>query len=105
MLEYNQNLEYGSNNNLTGKDKANDPTLQRLPELNLHLYQTQLLDTPLTIEGSSQLASFWREYGTTGSRFDIHPRVGWPLHFDYGSIIPKGRGAQHELFCATVRRG
>ena len=89
LLEYNQNLEYGSNSRLTGKDKDDDPTLQRLPELNLHLYQTQLLETPMTIEGSSQLASFWREYGTTGSRLDIHPVVGLPLHFEYGSVIPK----------------
>ena len=89
LLEYTQNLEYGSNNNLTEKQRAFDPTLQRLPELNLHLYQTQLLDTPLTVEGSSQLASFWREYGTTGSRFDIHPIIGLPMHFEYGSIIPK----------------
>lgn len=89
LVEYNQNLEYGSNNKLTGKDGDDDPTLQRLPELNLHLYQTQLLDTPLTVEGSTQLTSFWREYGTTGSRLDIHPVVGLPLHFEYGSVIPK----------------
>lgn len=89
LLEYNQNLEYGSNNKLTGTDRDDDPTLQRLPELNLHLYQTQLLETPMTIEGSSQLASFWREYGTTGSRLDLHPVVGLPLHFEYGSVIPK----------------
>ncbi len=89
LLEYNQNLEYGSNNKLSGKDRADDPTLQRLPELNLHLYQTQLSSTPLTIEGSSQLASFYREFGTTGARFDIRPVIGLPLHFQYGSIIPK----------------
>lgn len=89
LVEYTQNLEYGSNNNLSSKDRANDPTLQRLPELNLNLYTTQFFQTPLTIEGSSQLASFWREYGTTGSRIDIHPIAGFPLHFAYGSVIPK----------------
>lgn len=90
LVEYTQNLEYGSNSKLSNKGKEDDPTLQRLPELNLHLYQTQLLSTPLTIEGSSQLASFWREYGTTGSRLDVHPVLGLPLHFEYGSVIPKG---------------
>ncbi len=90
LLEYTQNLEYGSNNNLSNHDRDDDPTLQRLPELNVHLYQTQLLDTPLTIEGSSQLASFWREYGTTGTRLDLHPVIGLPLHFEFGSVIPKG---------------
>jgi len=89
LVEYTQNLEYGSNNLLSDRDKADDPTLQRLPELNLHLYQTQFSASPLTMEGSSQLASFRREYGTTGTRFDIHPIAGFPLHFEYGSIIPK----------------
>jgi LPS-assembly protein len=88
LLEYTQNLEYGRNNKL-GKDRADDPTLQRLPELNLHLYQTQLMQTPLTVEGSSQLVSFWREAGTTGTRFDIRPVVGLPLHSIYGTVIPK----------------
>jgi LPS-assembly protein len=90
LAEYTQNLSYGSNRKGSGKGRENAPTLQRLPELNLHLYQTQLLSTPLTIEGRSQLTSFWREYGTTGSRLDIHPVLGLPLHFEYGSVIPKG---------------
>jgi LPS-assembly protein len=89
LVEYTQNLEYGSNSNLSGKDRDDDPTLQRLPELNLHLYQTQIPGTPLTAEGSSQFASFWREFGTTGSRVDIHPVFGLPMHLKYGSVIPK----------------
>ena len=90
LVEYTQNLEYGSDNNLPNRDSDDNPTLQRLPELNLHLYQTQLLDTPMTIEGSSQFVSFWRERGTTGTRIDVHPILGLPLHFEYGSVIPKG---------------
>lgn len=89
LVEYTQNLEYGSNNKLPGRRRSNDPTLQRLPELNLHLYQMNLPSTPLTLEGSSQFAAFWREYGTTGSRFDVHPMLGLPLHSAYGSLIPK----------------
>ena len=90
LVEYTQNLEYGNDNNLPNRDSDDNPTLQRLPELNLHLYQTQLLDTPMTIEGSSQFVSFWRERGTTGTRIDVHPILGLPLHFEYGSVIPKG---------------
>jgi LPS-assembly protein len=89
LLEYTQNLEYGSNNLSEQHDKGHDPTLQRLPELNLNLYQTQLFSTPLTMEGSSQFASFWREYGTRGSRIDLHPVMGMPVHLGYVSIIPK----------------
>ena len=98
LLEYTQNLEYGSNSRLTGRDRDDNPTLQRLPELNLHLYQTGLMETPLTIEGSSQLTSFWREFGTTGSRLDIHPVVGMPMHFAYGSIIPKAGARSTSYF-------
>lgn len=90
LVEYTQNLEYSSDNNLPNRDSDDNPTLQRLPELNLNLYQTQLLDTPMTIEGSSQFVSFWRERGTTGTRIDVHPILGLPLHFEYGSVIPKG---------------
>jgi LPS-assembly protein len=89
LFEYTQNLEYGKNNLSEGYDKDRDPTLQRLPELNLNLYQTQLFSTPLTMEGSSQFASFWREYGTRGSRIDLHPVLGMPVHLGYVSIIPK----------------
>lgn len=89
LVEYTQNLEFSPNNKLPERRRSNDPTLQRLPELNVHLYQTNLPSTPLTLEGSSQLAAFWREYGTTGTRLDVHPLLGLPLHSEYGSIIPK----------------
>lgn len=89
LLEYTQNLEYGSNNKLANRDRSNNPTLQRLPELNLHLYQTEIPWMPFTAEGSAQMTAFRREYGTEGTRFDIHPIVGWPLHLPYASIIPK----------------
>jgi LPS-assembly protein len=89
LIEFTQNLEYSSNNRSTNKGKDDNPTLQRLPELNLNLYQTEITNTPFTMEGSSQFASFWREYGTAGSRFDIQPVLGLPLHFKYGSVIPK----------------
>lgn len=89
LVEYTQNLEYGSNSKLDNHDSDRDPTLQRLPEIDINLYQTSIFNTPLTIQGMSQAASFWRQYGTTGSRLDLHPLVGYPLHFGYGSIIPK----------------
>ena len=89
LFEYTQNLTYTSNNNNPGMGHAHDPTIQRLPEIDLNLYQIDLPAGPFTLEGSSQLVSFWREYGTTGTRVDVHPLLGLPLHFDYGSVIPK----------------
>ncbi len=89
LLEYTQDLTYTNNNKLPNQDHDHDPTTQRLPELNLNLYQVGIPSTPLTLEGSSQMVSFWREYGTTGTRVDFHPVLGLPMHFAYGSIIPK----------------
>ncbi|GAB1409409.1 LPS assembly protein LptD [Desulfovibrionales bacterium] len=89
LLEYTQNLTYGNNNKNSGMDHSSDPTIQRLPEVDLHLYPVSLPTTPLILEGSGQFVSFWREYGTTGSRIDAHPVISFPLHVEVGSIIPK----------------
>lgn len=89
LLEYTQNLTFSNNNKNPRSDHAYDPTTQRLPEIDLNFYQIGIPATPLTFEGTSQLVSFWREFGTTGTRLDFHPILGLPLHFDYGSVIPK----------------
>lgn len=89
LLEYTQDLTYTDNSKLVDHNQKFDPTLQRLPELNLNLYPTQIAQTPLTLEGSSQFVSFWREYGDTGLRLDVHPVLGLPMHSRFGSLIPK----------------
>ncbi len=89
LVEFIQNLEYGSNNDNPGMTKDRNPTLQRLPQLDAYLYQTELGDTPFTLEGEAQLVSFWREYGTTGTRLDLHPTVGLALHEEWFSFLPK----------------
>ncbi|NLY42302.1 MAG: LPS-assembly protein LptD [Desulfovibrionales bacterium] len=99
LLEYTQNLTYGNNNKNPGMDHSADPTIQRLPEINLHVYPVSLAATPFTFEGSGQFVSFWREYGTTGTRFDVHPIISFPFHVEFGSLIPKAgwRGTTYFL--------
>ena len=83
-VEYNQNLNYFNT------DPNKDPTLQRLPQVDLDLHQTQLLDTPLEWEAQNQAIYFWRRKDDTtmGSRLDMHPRVSLPLQSAYGTLTP-----------------
>ncbi len=84
QFQYTQNLRY-MNDNL---DSENNPTLQRLPELNFDFYKQSLFKSPLEWEAQNELTYFWREKGSTGTRLDLYPGLSLPLNSDYGSIIP-----------------
>ncbi len=83
-LEYTQNLAFANDN----RDSSLDDTLQRLPQLEYDIYRTALGTTPLEWSAENELTYFWREYGTTGSRLDLRPRLSLPLESAYGSLIP-----------------
>jgi LPS-assembly protein len=83
-LVYTENLAYMNDNNPGDRN----PTVQRLPELTAFAYKQALFETPFEWEGGSELAYFWREYGTNGSRLDLHPRLSLPLASSYGTLIP-----------------
>ncbi len=85
QMEYTQNLQY-MNHNLSS---SKNPTLQRLPEINLDFYQSRLFSTPLQWEAENQMTYFWREFGTTGVRTDLHPQFSLPINNAYGTIIPR----------------
>jgi LPS-assembly protein len=84
-IEYDENLKY-RNNNL---DEKYNPTVQRFPEINYDLYRTDIPGTPLEIESDNQAVYFWREYGTRGTRVDVHPRLSLPWNTDFFTITPK----------------
>ncbi|WP_462324755.1 LPS-assembly protein LptD [Desulfoplanes sp.] len=86
-LEYTQNLAYFNDN--SDKDPALNPTLQQLPEINFNVYKHQLASTMFEWEATSQYTYFWREYGTKGSRLDVHPKISLPLRSGFGTVIPK----------------
>lgn len=85
QLEYTQNLNY-MNDNLPA---STNPTIQRLPQVDLDFFQSRLLSTPLQWQAENQMTYFWREFGTTGVRTDFHPQLSLPLTNAYGSIIPR----------------
>ncbi|WP_461211088.1 LPS-assembly protein LptD [Desulfocurvus sp. DL9XJH121] len=82
--QWTRDLNYQNGN----REHDKDPTLQRLPELHAYVWKDQFLDTPLEWELDSSAAYFWREYGTKGSRFELHPRVSLPVAFQGVSVIP-----------------
>ena len=84
-LVYKDNLSY-KNDNLPGSE---DPTVQRLPEINLDLYRSRLGNTPFELEAANEGVYFWRRFGTTATRLDVHPRVSMPLQGGWGRIIPR----------------
>lgn len=69
-----------------------DTTVQHLPELNLYLQQGRIVDSlPLEIQASAQVANLYRREGTSGTRFDISPRIILPISGKYGSLISSAR--------------
>ncbi|MDZ7760227.1 MAG: LPS assembly protein LptD [Desulfovermiculus sp.] len=85
QLEYTQDLKY-INDNLSS---SQNPTLQRLPQIDLDFFQSRLLSTPLQWKAQNQMTYFWREFGTTGVRTDLHPQISLPASNDYGTVIPR----------------
>lgn len=83
-VEYNQNLDYYRDN------PDENPTLQRLPQIDLNFHRSDLLDTPLEWEAESQAVHFWRrkDNATKGGRLDLHPRLSLPLQSAYGTLTP-----------------
>jgi LPS-assembly protein len=78
-------------------DAFNEP-YRRLPRIAFDL------DRPLGLRGlrlqlDSELVYFDREVGTTGSRFDIYPRIEWDIGTNWGYIRPSAgyRYTSYEL--------
>lgn len=85
LAQYNENLLYRNGNN----PSSEDPTLQKLPQVNAYAFKNKLFGTPLEWQGEFQGDYFWREYGTTGGRFDIRPELSLPVSAAGITFIPR----------------
>lgn len=83
-MHYTQALQYWTDNNPSNEN----PTLQRLPELSLDFYKTNIGETPFELEATSNAVYFWREKGTTGTRAEFFPRLSLPWSTGFGTITP-----------------
>jgi len=84
--QYLQDPSYGHGN----ASQSTDPTVQTMPEFSGYLYKDRIPgmeSVPLEFAADVNAANFWRNYGTTGSRYDIHPSVSIPLNGSYGYLI------------------
>lgn len=87
MVQYTQPVDYGHGN--TSLEYA--PQLQKLPELSGYLYKDRLPgleNLPLELQADLVYTNYRRNYGSTGGRFDFHPKLSVPLESAYGAVIP-----------------
>ena len=61
--------------------KANDETVQRLPELGYKIVENRLYELPVFYSLNSSATNFWRETGKTGQRIDINPKLKGEINF------------------------
>ncbi|CCO23617.1 Organic solvent tolerance protein [Maridesulfovibrio hydrothermalis AM13 = DSM 14728] len=85
LAQYNDNLLYRNGN----RPASDDPTLQKLPQVNAYAFKNNFFGTPLEWQGEFQGDYFWREYGTTGGRFDIRPELSMPVRAGGITFIPR----------------
>ncbi|MBW1710410.1 MAG: LPS-assembly protein LptD [Deltaproteobacteria bacterium] len=58
----------------------NEDTLQRLPRINLDMPRTVVAGTPFFFKMDSGYTYFKRGSGSQGNRWDIYPRIYWPMN-------------------------
>lgn len=58
---------------------SNDETVQKLPQISFNAHPQSLFKTPIFYEGSTSYSNFWREKGVGAHRWDILPRISYPL--------------------------
>jgi LPS-assembly protein len=92
-VQYTQNLAYWNGNNKS----SDDPTLQKLPELNFFAFKDRVGESPVEFEGGATYDYFWRQSGTTGHRLDTQPTASLPLSSRYGTVIPRA-GVVHTMY-------
>lgn len=96
---YEQNPAYGHGN----APRSKDTTVQQLPALDLYLQQGRIFESiPLEFAGSGQAGYYYRREGTSGTRFDLTPRLTLPVSGRYGSII--ANAGLHATWYRTEKR-
>jgi len=68
---------------ITRRQKDTDPTLQKLPLVELNASKYPILKSPFYFDLDSEYTHFYRIDGTKGHREDVHPRVYLPLRYRY----------------------
>ncbi|MDD4730636.1 MAG: LPS assembly protein LptD [Desulfovibrio sp.] len=99
-IEYNQAPAYMNGN----RDEADNPTLQRVPELDFYAFKNDVPGTPLEFEAEAKYDYFHRNKGSTGHRLDMRPKLSLPVHTDALTVIPYV-GMRGSVYSMTERDG
>jgi LPS-assembly protein len=83
-MDYTEDVTYKNGNH----PASDDPTVQRLPQLDFSFWKNPLLGTPVELQADTQVVHFMRERGSTASRLDAKPMFSLPLSAAGISLIP-----------------
>jgi len=64
-------------NDLT--QEKNDETVQKLPQISFYAHPQSLFKTPLFFDLSATYVNFWRRKGNDTHRWDLLPRISYPV--------------------------
>lgn len=95
-IDYTQNLAYWNKNN----PASQDPTAQKLPELDFFAFKNPIQGTPLEWEAEAKYDYFLRQYGTNAHRLDVKPSLSLPIQTKAVTLIPSV-GVQHTQYAVT----
>ncbi len=83
-MDYTEDTTYRNGNH----PASDDPTVQRLPQVDFSFWKNPLLKTPVEWQADTQVVRFQRERGSMSSRLDARPIFSLPLSAAGVSFIP-----------------
>ncbi len=92
-FEYTQNPVFGDT--LLSSD---DPTVQKLPEVNLFVSPLSSANIPLQFDGTAQVLYNHREFGSSGMKTEVAPRLSVPLNFGFVSTLSQVEVSHRNYF-------
>ncbi len=78
--------------------ESNDETVQRLPQVSLYGHPQPLFNTPLYFDGSLSYTHFWREKGVKAHRWDLFPKLIFPLRLFNVLKVESSLGPRETLY-------
>ena len=81
---YTQDLRY-RNHNLDPKD---NPTVQKIPEINLYLYPLRIKNSGFQVKGNTSFSYLWRKKGINAERINIDPTLFYEYINPYFRLTP-----------------
>jgi LPS-assembly protein len=78
--------------------ESNDETVQKLPKISFHGHPQSLFNTPIFFDGVFSYTQFWREKGVEAHRWDIFPRLIYPMRLFNFLKVESSIGPRETLY-------